>query len=181
MELASETLPKVGEEIMAPDAGMEVPPSEELEASGVRLEVVGSDAVVTVDMTLLVSPERDRESRTQKLNAFLSTQFHRNLAPRHTYMPTPVRETIPEENILQIQEIGQQDEGVPHSTVEHMAEAVERTMGVQQEHLGAQEKGRQEAFYDDIAALVTQARQIVAGESHILYEIGMSSGFYSMF
>ena len=43
-----------------------------------------------------------------------------------------------------------------------MAEAVERAMGVQQEHSGAQGKERREAFYSDIAALVTRARQIVA-------------------
>ena len=165
MEPADETLPEVGEELMASDTGMEAmeaPPGEEMEASGVRLEVVGSDAVVTVDTALLASPERDRESRTQKLNAFLSTRFHRNLAPRQPYIPTPARQTVPEETIIRIHETGQQEEGTPHSTVERMAEAVEKAMGVQQEHPGAQGKERQEAFYSDIASLVTRARQIVA-------------------
>ena len=53
---------------------------------GVHLDVVGSDVVVTVDTALLASPERDRESRTQKLSTYLSTRFHRTPVPRVAYM-----------------------------------------------------------------------------------------------
>ena len=74
---------------------MEVPdlPVAEIAESqstpGVHLDVVGSDAVVTVDLALLASPEPDRESRTQRLSTYLSTWFHRTPVPQMDYMQTP--------------------------------------------------------------------------------------------
>ena len=60
MKSARETLPDTGDETLVPDMEMdtktgimEVPAGEELGASGVRLDVVGSDAMVTIDMALL--------------------------------------------------------------------------------------------------------------------------------
>ena len=65
MEPARETLPDTRDEIFLPDTEIdmetgvkEVATGEELGASGVRLDVVGADAVVTVDTTLLASLER---------------------------------------------------------------------------------------------------------------------------
>ena len=43
-----------------------------------------------------------------------------------------------------------------------MAEAVERAMGVQQEHPVALETGMREAFFAEITALVTRAPKVVA-------------------
>ena len=69
MEPARETLPDTGETLV-PDREMEIDSEtgvlevlagEELGASGVRLDVVGSDAVVTVGTALLASPEQDSE------------------------------------------------------------------------------------------------------------------------
>ena len=88
MEPARETLPETGDETLIPDTEMdieigvmEVPAGEELGASSVQLDVVGSDVVVTIDTALLGSPERDRESRTQKLSAYLSMRFHSTPPP----------------------------------------------------------------------------------------------------
>ena len=71
MEPTHEALPEAGDETLVPDTemdteigAMEVSAGEELGASSVRLDVVGSDAVVMADMALLASLERDRESRT---------------------------------------------------------------------------------------------------------------------
>lgn len=68
MEPARETLPEVGDETLVLDTEMdtkigvlEVPIGKESGASGVQLDVVGSDAVVTIDTTLMTSPERNRE------------------------------------------------------------------------------------------------------------------------
>lgn len=50
--------------------------------------------------------------------------------------------------------------GSLHSAIEHMAEVVEKVVGVQQEHLVASEVV--ETFFADIATLATRARQVVA-------------------
>lgn len=63
------------EEMDTQEGVMEIPTSEGLRTPGVHLDVVGSDAVVMVDTTLLTSLEEpDRESRTQRLSTFLSTR-----------------------------------------------------------------------------------------------------------
>ena len=64
---------------------------------------------------------------------------------------------------MQTQEVGKtQAEGLPHSAVERMAEAMEKAMGVQQEHPIAREVGMREAFLADVVALATRARQVLA-------------------
>ena len=58
-------------------------------------------------------------------------QFHHTPVPRVAYLQTPTREEIPEENTLQAQvEEPTQDEELPHSAVERMAEAVGQAVGV---------------------------------------------------
>ena len=132
MAPTTESVPEGGEE-----TAMEVPDLPVLEIvesqsmPGVHLDVVGSDAVVTVDATLLASPERDRESRTQRLSTFLSTRFHHTPVPRTASMQTPIRDNISEEDTQQAQVVKPVQDMAPlHSTIECMAEAVETAMRV---------------------------------------------------
>ena len=96
-EPSVENVPEGGEETTIEVADL---PTLELvdgqSTSSVHLDVVGSDAVVTVDATLLASPKRDRESRIREVSTFLSTRFHRALTPRMAYVQTPTRDDIPE-------------------------------------------------------------------------------------
>ena len=95
-----------------------------------HLDVVGSDSVVTVDSALLASPERDRESRTQRLSTYLCTHFYRTPVPRVAFMQTPTRDEI-SEDFLQAQVAEPvQDEGPSHNTIERMVVVVEKVVGV---------------------------------------------------
>ena len=74
--------------VLVPDAEMdtevgvmEIPIGESLGTLGVELDVLGSNAMATVDTTLLASLERDRESRTQKLSTYLSMRFNHTPTP----------------------------------------------------------------------------------------------------
>ena len=69
-------------------------------------------------------------------------------------MPTPTWEVVLENPLEEFPQA--QSEGVSHSAVERMADAVKKTMGTQQEHPLAQETTMIEAvFLDDVAALAS--------------------------
>ena len=94
-----ESMPEETEDVAMEVAEIPLPYIAQSQSTpGVHLDVVGSDAIVTVDAALLATPqEPSRVSKAQDLSMYLSRRFNLTPAPPASSVLSPVREVVTED------------------------------------------------------------------------------------